>query len=145
VGLPPTTRHIARQNDGSPTILLVEDDRLLRKAAETALRQRGFRVLTAVNGEEALRTAAAQIPDLVLLDLVMPGLPGYDVLKALKENQSTAGVPVVILTNLGQDSDIKKALDAGASAYAIKANLGLEDLVALVRKILLTRESPRGI
>ena len=128
----------AAKDDGSRTILLVEDDRLLRKAAESALRQRGFRVLTATNGDEALRTAAAEIPDLILLDLVMPGLPGYQVMRALKDNDATAAIPVVILTNLGQDSDVQRALDAGAVAYAIKSNLALKDLVALIRRVLFT-------
>jgi len=134
----------AASDDRSPIILLVEDDRLLRKAAESALRRRGFRVLTATNGDDALRTAAAEAPDLVLLDLVMPGLPGHEVLRALKDNEVTAAIPVVILTNLGQDFDVQKALDAGAAAYAIKSNLALKELVALVRRVLLTPGSPRG-
>jgi DNA-binding response OmpR family regulator len=134
----------AAKDDGSRTILLVEDDRLLRKAAESALRQRGFRVLTATNGDEALRTAAAEIPDLILLDLVMPGLPGYQVMRALKDNDATAAIPVVILTNLGQDSDVQRALDGGAVAYAIKSNLALKDLVALIRRILFTSGPPPG-
>jgi DNA-binding response OmpR family regulator len=133
----------AATRDGAPTILLVEDDRLLRKAAESALRQRGFRVLTATNGDEALRTVSAEIPALVLLDLVMPGLQGHQVLKTLKNNPATAAVPVVILTNLGQDSDVKAALDAGAAAYAIKSDLALEDLIVLVRKVLATSGSPQ--
>lgn len=134
----------AAKDDRSRTILLVEDERLLRKAAENALRQRGFRVLTAANGDEALRTAAAEIPDLVLLDLVMPGLPGYQVLRALKNNDATAAIPVVILTNLGRDADVQRALDAGAIAYAIKSNLALKELVALIRRVLLTSGPPPG-
>lgn len=134
----------AAKDDRSRTILLVEDERLLRKAAENALRQRGFRVLTAANGDEALRTAAAEIPDLVLLDLVMPGLPGYQVLRALKNNDATAAIPVVILTNLGRDADVQRALDAGAVAYAIKSNLALKELVALIRRVLLTSGPPPG-
>ena len=134
----------AAKDSGNPTILLVEDDRLLRKAAERALRQHGFRVVTATDGDEALRTASAEIPDLVLLDLVMPGRAGYQVLRALKDNEATAAIPVVILTNLGQDSDVRMALDAGAAAYAIKSNLALTELVTLVRRVLLTPGSPRG-
>lgn len=133
----------AAPRDGGPTILLVEDDRLLRKAAGHALRRGGFQVLTAGSGDEALRTVSAEIPDLVLLDLIMPGLSGYQVLKALKDNEATADVPVVILTNLGQDSEMQKALAEGAAAYVIKASVSLEDLVALVRNVLLTRRSPR--
>jgi DNA-binding response OmpR family regulator len=129
---------------GGPAILLAEDDRLLRKAAETALRRHGFHVLAASNGDEALRLAFSEIPDLVLLDLIMPGVQGYEVLKALKNNKATAAIPVVILTNLGGDSDVQRALDAGAAAYAIKTNLSLVDLVALVSDILLTGESTPG-
>lgn len=130
--------------DAGATVLLVEDDALLRKAAESALRRDGFRVLAAANGEEALQTVASEVPDLILLDLVMPGIQGYDVLRALKSNPGTAGVPVVILTNLGQGTEVQRAMKAGATAYAIKAELALQELTALVRKVLLTRESPRG-
>ena len=141
---PPTHGREPPARDAGATVLLVEDDPLLRKAAESALRRDGFRVLAAANGEEALRTVAIDIPDLILLDLVMPGLQGYDVLRALKADPTTAGVPVVILTNLGQGADVQRAMEAGAAAYAIKAELALQELTALVRKVLLTRESPRG-
>ncbi|HKX19415.1 MAG TPA: response regulator [bacterium] len=130
--------------DAGATVLLVEDDPLLRKAAESALRRDGFRVLAAANGEEALQSVAREVPDLVLLDLVMPGIQGYDVLRALKGDPATAHVPVVILTNLGQGADVERAMQAGAAAYAIKAELALRELTGLVRKVLLTRESPRG-
>lgn len=130
--------------DTGATVLLVEDDPLLRKAAENALRRDGFRVLAAANGEEALKTVANEVPDLVLLDLVMPGIQGYDVLRTLKGDPATAHVPVVILTNLGQGADVQRALEAGAAAYAIKAELALRELTALVRQVLLTRESPQG-
>jgi DNA-binding NarL/FixJ family response regulator len=74
----------------------------------------------------------------------MPGRAGYQVLRALKDNEATTAIPVVILTNLGQDSDVRMALDAGAAAYAIKSNLALTELVALVRRVLLTPGPPRG-
>jgi len=117
-------------------ILLAEDDRFLRKAAEATLRQNGFTVLTAVDGEEALRLARAEAPDLVLLDLIMPKMQGFEVLRALKQDPATAGIPVIVLSNLGQDSDVQRALEAGAAAYLIKANLPLHDLVLRVRATL---------
>ncbi len=98
-------------------ILLAEDDRFLRKAAEATLRQNGFTVLTAVDGEEALRLARAEAPDLVLLDLIMPKVQGFEVLRALKQDPATAGIPVIVLSNLGQDSDVQRALEAGAAEY----------------------------
>ncbi len=91
-------------------ILLAEDDRFLRRAAEATLRRHGFDVLTAVDGEEALRLARAERPDLVLLDLIMPKLQGFEVLRALKEDAATANIPVVVVSNLGQDNDVRQAL-----------------------------------
>ena len=117
-------------------ILLAEDDRFLRKAAETALKRQGFTVLAAVDGEEALRMARAESPDLVLLDLIMPKLQGFEVLRALKADAATAAIPVIILSNLGQDSDVKQAMEAGAAGYFVKANLSLQDLVKRVGEVL---------
>jgi DNA-binding response OmpR family regulator len=117
-------------------ILLAEDDRFLRKAAETALKRQGFTVLAAVDGEEALRMARADAPDLILLDLIMPKLQGFEVLRALKADAATAATPVIILSNLGQESDVKQAMEAGAAGYFVKANLSLQDLVKRVGEVL---------
>jgi DNA-binding response OmpR family regulator len=117
-------------------ILLAEDDRFLRRAAESALKRAGFTVLPAADGEEALRLARAEKPDLVLLDLIMPKLQGFEVLKALKADPTTAMIPVVVLSNLGQDGDVQRALESGAVAYLVKANLSLEELVVRARAAL---------
>ena len=117
-------------------ILLAEDDRFLRKAAETALKRQGFTVLAAVDGEEALRMARTEAPDLILLDLIMPKLQGFEVLRALKADPATAAIPVIILSNLGQDSDVKQAMEAGAAGYFVKANLSLQALVKQVGEML---------
>jgi DNA-binding response OmpR family regulator len=116
-------------------ILVIEDDRFLRKAAEAALRRHGYSVLTASDGETGLQVARAEHPDLVLLDLIMPGMQGFEVLKLLKQDASTMPIPVIILSNLGQDSDVKAALEAGAVDYLVKANLALEMLVERVRAL----------
>ena len=117
-------------------ILLAEDDRFLRRAEEAALKRAGFVVLAAADGEEALRMAIAEKPDLVLLDLIMPKLQGFEVLKALKADPATAAIPVVVLSNLGQDGDVQRALEGGAVAYLVKANLSLDELVARARETL---------
>ena len=117
-------------------ILLAEDDRFLRRAAESALKRAGFTVLPAADGEEALRLARAEKPDLVLLDLIMPKLQGFEVLKALKADPTTAMIPVIVLSNLGQDGDVQRALESGAVAYLVKANLSLEELVVRARAAL---------
>ncbi|MGH7374761.1 MAG: response regulator [Candidatus Rokuibacteriota bacterium] len=122
---------------GEPArVLLAEDDRFLRKAAETALKRQGFAVLPAVDGEEALRMARAETPDIVLLDLIMPKLQGFEVLRAMKADPATAKIPVIILSNLGQESDVKQAMEAGAIGYFVKANLSLQDLVKRVGEVV---------
>ena len=126
-------------NDRARTILLVEDDRFLRRAAEATLRQRGFTVVTAADGEEALRQAGTEGLDLILLDLIIPKLQGIEVLRRLKQDARTAPIPVIVLSNLGQGRDIEQAMEAGAVAYFIKANLSLQDLVAEVNKVLADR------
>jgi len=117
-------------------VLLAEDDRFLRKAAAAMLRRQGFTVLTAEDGEEALGVARAETPDLILLDLIMPKMQGFEVLKALKSDPQTSGIPVVILSNLGQESDSKAAREMGALDYWVKANLALEELVRRVEERL---------
>lgn len=113
-------------------IVLAEDDRFLRRAAETALRRAGHTVLPAVDGEEALHLCRTAAPDLVLLDLIMPKLPGFEVLRTLKADPATATVPVIVLSSLGQEGDRAEALAAGAAAYLTKAHLPLAELVRRV-------------
>jgi CheY-like chemotaxis protein len=117
-------------------VLLAEDDRFLRKAAGAMLRRQGFTVLTAEDGEEALRVARAETPDLILLDLIMPKMQGFEVLKALKRDPQTSPIPVVILSNLGQESDSQAARQMGALDYWVKANLDVEELVRRVEERL---------
>ena len=120
-------------------ILLAEDDRFLRKAAETMLKRAGFTVIPAADGEEALRLAREHVPDLMLLDLIMPKMQGFDVLKELKGDEATSGVPVIVLSNLGQDSDVQLARERGAHDYIIKSNIALEQLVERVRAFFAER------
>jgi CheY-like chemotaxis protein len=117
-------------------ILLVDDDRFLRKAAEATLRRHGFAVSTAVDGEDALRQVGREIPDLILLDLIMPKLQGFEVLRLLKQDPDTQQIPVIVLSNLGQESDVRQALEGGAVAYFIKSNLSLQELVSRVQENL---------
>ena len=122
--------------EGARRVLLAEDDRFLRRAAEARLRRHGLEVLTAVDGEEALRIARAERLDLVLLDVVMPKLEGFEVLKLLKEDAATASIPVIVLSNLGQERDVAQAKALGAVAFLVKAHLSLQDLVDRVDAVL---------
>ena len=122
--------------DQPTRILLAEDDRFQRKAAEASLRRSGYVVIAAADGEEALRLARSEAPDLILLDLIMPKLQGFEVLRALKQDPATAGIPVIVLSNLSQDRDVQQAIEGGAAAYVVKANLSLKELVKKVQETL---------
>ena len=117
-------------------ILLAEDDRFLRKAAEVTLRRHGFTVLTASDGEAALQMVRAETPDLVLLDLIMPRLQGFEVLRTLKQDPATEAIPVIVLSSLSQASDVRQAMEEGAAAYFVKADLSLQALVQRVEEAL---------
>ncbi len=109
-------------------VLVVEDDRLLRRACETSLRQRGLTVLGARDGEEGLRLARAEAPDLILLDLLMPKLTGLEVLQALRGAEATRSIPVLILSNSSSPRDIEAIAALGVAGYWVKANLSLQEL-----------------
>jgi CheY-like chemotaxis protein len=125
--------------DGAARILLAEDDRILRKAGEVSLRKRGYEVIPAVDGADALAKALDQKPDLVLLDVMMPKMNGFDVLDALKADPAVRDIPVIMLTNLETPADIKRAADAGAHSYLVKSNMNLDDLAARIADALSQR------
>lgn len=137
----PGDRESAAAPDGAAAIganakrvLLVEDDRFQRTAVEAALRQQGIDVAIAVDGEEALRLLAeADRPDLILLDLIMPKVSGFEVLRRLKQDPATAHIPVLVLSNLGQKGDVDQAAQAGATGYLVKAKVTLRELVERVK------------
>jgi len=109
-------------------ILVIEDDKFLRKACEVSLKKRGFTVCTAIDGEEGLRQARTSAPDIILLDLLMPKLSGLETLEALKKDEKTCGIPVVILSNSSIDADVQRAEALGAAGYLVKASLSLQQL-----------------
>jgi len=117
-------------------VLLVEDDRFLRRACEASLRQRGLTVVTAADGEEALRLARTEAPDLVLLDLLLPKLPGLEVLQTLKAEDATRAIPVLVLSNSSREEDVQRVLKLGAVGYLVKANLSLQELGERVTRLL---------
>ncbi len=120
-------------------ILLAEDDRILRKAGEVSLKKKGHDVIPAVDGEDALAKTRVHKPDLVLLDVMMPKMHGFDVLFALKDDPSVRDIPVIMLTNLEQPADIQRAADAGAHSYLVKSNMNLDELAARIADALAHR------
>ena len=106
-------------------ILLVEDSKFLRLATERALAHAGYEVVSAGDGEEALRLAQEKLPDLILLDMLLPKVGGPEVLRALKNDAATARIPVVVLTGLSQ-KNAEKLQDEGAAGFLEKSALGLD-------------------
>lgn len=121
------------------TILLVEDSRLLRLLNQRALTRAGYQVLIAHDGEEAVSMAQKHLPDLVLLDMLLPKLGGPQVLRALKQSSLTAGIPVVVLSSLPQSNEARLKKE-GAAAYFDKSILALDEksdsIVRIVRNLL---------
>lgn len=117
-------------------ILVVEDEEILLTALQEELKQGGYDTLGAGDGEDGLAKVKSFMPDLVLLDLVMPKMDGMEVLKKLKEDEETKEVPVVILTNLSDYERISDALSLGAKDYLVKANYSLADLLEKVKTVL---------
>jgi twitching motility two-component system response regulator PilH len=109
-------------------ILLIEDDKFLRRACEVGLKKRGLTVVTANDGEEGLQKAQTDSFDLILMDMLMPKLSGLEALEALKKDDRTRGIPVVILSNSSLDTDMQRARELGAAGYMVKASLSLQEL-----------------
>ena len=121
-----------------PHLLLVEDSRFLRAAADTMLTARGFRVTTAADGEEAIRHCEDMVPDLIVMDWVLPKLQGLDLLHKFKTSERTAHVPVIVLTGFGKTDCMEKALEAGAAGFIDKARFSLEGVLTRIQDLLAT-------
>ncbi|OQX00546.1 response regulator [Candidatus Parcubacteria bacterium A4] len=117
-------------------ILIIEDDEFLRELVFRKLESEGFEAIIACDGEEGLQKIKEEKPQLVLLDLILPNVDGFEVLERVKKDDSLASIPVIILSNLGQREDIEKALKSGAADYLIKAHFTPGKIIEKVRNIL---------
>ena len=117
-------------------IVVVEDEQVLNKALSIELLDAGYEVLSAANGEAGLELIQTEKPDLVLLDLVLPKMSGFEVLEAVKKDTKLKHIPVIILSNLGQDEDREKGLKLGAEDYYVKASTDLSVISEKVSKLL---------
>lgn len=127
-------------NKNKISIFVVEDDKFLRELLVRKLETSGFDVSFAVDGEEALRKLKEKIPQLVLLDLVLPGIDGFEVLEYIRKNPRTKSVSVIILSNLGQQEEVEKGIRLGANDYLIKAHFTPDEIVEKSRKIVLGKK-----
>ena len=117
-------------------ILLIEDDPFLLSMYATKFELEGFEIIFAEDGEKALKVASKEKPDIILLDVLLPKMDGFEVLKELKKNEETKAVPVILLTNLSQRDDVEKGLALGAVDYLIKAHFMPTEVVEKIKKTL---------
>lgn len=118
------------------TILIIEDDKFLRELIAQKLNKEEYNISEAIDGEEGIKKVKEEKPDLVLLDLILPGIDGFEVLSQMKENPETKSIPVIILSNLGQKEDMEKGLKLGAVDYLIKAHFTPGEIIDKIKAVL---------
>lgn len=118
------------------TILIIEDDKFLRELIVQKLTKEGYATSEAVDGEEGIKEVKEGKPALVLLDLILPGIDGFEVLSRMKEDPVLAQIPVIILSNLGQKDDVEKGLKLGAIDYLIKAHFTPGEIIEKIKAAL---------
>ncbi len=115
------------------TVLVVEDDKYMREVLVAKLGKEGFDVVEAVDGSAGLDMTAKKKPDLVVLDIILPVMNGFDYLEAKAKVAGIAAIPVIILSNLGQREDVERGMKLGAKDYLVKAHFTPNDLIAKVQ------------
>lgn len=118
------------------TIMVAEDDKLISNSLCEALKTAGYEPVPAYDGEEAVAKCKEAVPNLLLLDIMMPKLDGISVLWELKANPATAGIPVVVLTNIGDVDTISKIVQAGAVDYLLKSDQSVDDIIQKIKDVL---------
>lgn len=118
------------------TILFIEDESVLQKTFGEVLGQEGYEMISALDGETGLRLARDKKPNLILLDLILPKVHGFEVLRKIKEDKDIKNIPVIVLTNLEGIKDVDKAIELGATTYLVKAQYSLEEVVGKIKKAL---------
>jgi two-component system, OmpR family, alkaline phosphatase synthesis response regulator PhoP len=117
-------------------VLVAEDDNFLANAYRVKLTKAGFEVQMARDGQEALAALQVLVPDLIILDLIMPVKDGFTTLAEIKANPAWKAIPVIVASNLGQKEDVEKSRQLGAADFVIKSDLSLNTLVDKVRALL---------
>jgi DNA-binding response OmpR family regulator len=117
-------------------ILLVEDDPFLIEIYKTKLTEAGFKVSVAIDGQEGIKKTEEENPDLVLLDIVLPNVDGWEYLRKISKHEKFKNLKIVVLSNLGQKSEVEKGMDLGAAKYIIKAHYTPSEVVEEVKKII---------
>ena len=117
-------------------ILIVEDDSFLQGLASRKLRAEGYEVVGAANHTETFKALEGEKPAIILLDLLLPEVDGFEILKRVRENPATKSLPVIVFSNLSEDKDIKKAQDLGVIEFMVKSNFTLDELVQKIKTVV---------
>ena len=123
-------------SESTKKILIIEDDKFLAKMLGRMLESHQYETILASNGKEGLLKASSDQPNLILLDIMLPDIDGFDLLETVKNNEKTKKIPVIIISNLGQPEDIQQGRSLGAKDYLVKSDLSLDEVVKKVRKYL---------
>ncbi|MFA6519485.1 MAG: response regulator [Candidatus Paceibacterota bacterium] len=118
-------------------VLIVEDEEVLAKVFQEKLEKSGYEVQVASDGEAALVSTASFKPDVIVLDLLLPKKNGFEVLEALKKDEELKVIPVIVVSNLGEDSDIKRSLQLGAADYYVKSEHPINEIIEKIKNVLL--------
>lgn len=122
-------------------ILFIEDESSLQRAVSSIFTDKGYEMLSAMDGEAGILLAQKELPDLILLDLIIPKKDGFTVLTELKQDPATMNIPVIVLTNLEGNADVERTLELGATTYLVKTNYKLEEIVEKIKDILESTHS----
>jgi len=117
-------------------VLIIEDDELLQSLAVSKLKASGFEVFAAVNNESAQKIMESENISVVLLDLLLPNVDGFGILEAIRNNEKTKDIPVVVFSNLAEEKDVIRAKELGATDFLIKSNFTLDELVSKIEEVL---------
>ncbi len=120
-------------------VLIVEDEEALRKVLQEKIQDSGFEAFTAKDGDEAWNMAKSKNPDIILLDLILPKRNGFEVLGMLKQDPELKDIPVIVLSNLSEDENLKKALAMGAEDYFVKVQHPINEVVEKIKDHLLQK------
>lgn len=125
----------------STNVLIIEDDQFLRDLLTTKLKKENFSVSTAIDGPGGIEKILKEKPDVVLLDIILPGIDGFEILKRVRSNsdESIVETPVILLSNLGQEADVEKGRKLGASDYLIKSNFTIDEIIEKIHSTLITK------
>ena len=132
----PTTAPAGGGSVGKGKILIVEDDKFLREMLVKKLFEAGFDIQPAIDSPSAFESLSTRKPDVILLDLMLPGEDGFSILGKLRAAEETKETPVIILSNLGQQDDVKKALDLGATDFMVKANFTIDEIAKKLNELI---------